>query len=178
MKQERLIVDGYNMIGSWPELLRLKNQDKLEEARDLLLARLSNYAGFHHIETWVVFDALFVPGISQQYDAYNLKVIFTAEGQTADSYIEEMMDAMVGILYTVTVATSDLAEQRMVFQHGALRKSAQELWRDVEQTAKIVHTGDDNYRPLTYRRRIPWNRRQLNTLQGLLRDLSDEEDNT
>lgn len=173
MKKERLIVDGYNMIGSWPELVRLKNQEELEEARDLLLERLSNYAGFHQIETWVVFDAMFVPGISQQYDNYNLKVVFTAEGQTADSYIEEMMGDTVEILYHVTVATSDLAEQRMVFQHGALRKSAQELWRDVEQTKVIIAKGDDHYTPTTYRRRVPWSHHQLDKLKRLLNDLSE-----
>ncbi|HFL0677409.1 TPA: NYN domain-containing protein, partial [Enterococcus faecium] len=28
MKKQLLIVDGYNMIGSWPELVQLKKQDK------------------------------------------------------------------------------------------------------------------------------------------------------
>lgn len=175
MKKERLIVDGYNMIGSWPELVRLKNQDEMEEARDLLLSRLSNYAAFHNIETWVIFDAMFVPGISKQYDAYNVKVVFTSEGQTADSYIEEMMDEVVGILYNVTVATSDLAEQRMVFQHGALRKSAQELWRDIEQTDAVINRGAEGYVSKAYRRRIPWSHHQLSELQRLLTDLSNKK---
>ena len=34
MKRQILIVDGYNMIGAWPELVKLKNQDKLSDARD------------------------------------------------------------------------------------------------------------------------------------------------
>ncbi|KKJ72806.1 DNA-binding protein, partial [Enterococcus faecium MRSN 4777] len=29
MKKQLLIVDGYNMIGSWPELVQLKKQDKM-----------------------------------------------------------------------------------------------------------------------------------------------------
>ena len=174
MRKERLIVDGYNMIGSWPNLVQLKNQDEMEEARDLLLASLSNYVGFHHIEAWVVFDAMFVPGISKQYDQYNLKVVFTAEGQTADSYIEEMMDDVVSLLYNVTVATSDLAEQRMVFQHGALRQSAQELWRNVVRTQQVINRGDDTYTPTTYRRQSPWSHHQMDELQRLLDDLSGE----
>ena len=30
MKKQLLIVDGYNMIGAWPELAVLKKQDRLE----------------------------------------------------------------------------------------------------------------------------------------------------
>ncbi|MBU5583278.1 NYN domain-containing protein, partial [Enterococcus sp. S181_ASV_20] len=30
MKRQLLIVDGYNMIGAWPELTALKNQERLE----------------------------------------------------------------------------------------------------------------------------------------------------
>ena len=41
MKRQLLIVDGYNMIGAWPELTALKNQERLEEAREALLFRLS-----------------------------------------------------------------------------------------------------------------------------------------
>lgn len=46
MKTPLLIVDGYNMIGAWPELVLLKNQDRLEDAREALLNRLSNYAKY------------------------------------------------------------------------------------------------------------------------------------
>ncbi|MDK7294053.1 NYN domain-containing protein, partial [Streptococcus pasteurianus] len=30
MRREVLIVDGYNMIGAWPELVKLKGQDDIE----------------------------------------------------------------------------------------------------------------------------------------------------
>ena len=42
LKKEILIVDGYNMIGAWPELVKLKNQDLIEESRDQLLQALSS----------------------------------------------------------------------------------------------------------------------------------------
>lgn len=48
MKKELMIVDGYNMIGAWPELVKLKNQDEMEEARDQLLHQLSNYQRLCH----------------------------------------------------------------------------------------------------------------------------------
>ena len=31
-KKDILVVDGYNMIGAWPELVNLKNRDLIEEA--------------------------------------------------------------------------------------------------------------------------------------------------
>jgi len=31
--EEILIVDGYNIIGDWPELKDLKNKESLEDAR-------------------------------------------------------------------------------------------------------------------------------------------------
>ena len=46
LKKEILIVDGYNMIGAWPELVKLKNQDLIEEARDQLLQALSDYQNY------------------------------------------------------------------------------------------------------------------------------------
>lgn len=90
MKEHLLIVDGYNMIGAWPELVKLKKQDKLEDARDDLLNRLSNYAKYEGIEVIIVFDAQLVPGIQQTYKKSRLTVIFTKEDETADSYIERI----------------------------------------------------------------------------------------
>ena len=50
MKKQLYIVDGYNMIGAWPELVALKKQDDLESARDLLIQRCSNFQKFENIE--------------------------------------------------------------------------------------------------------------------------------
>ncbi|MDF2815945.1 MAG: putative Yacp protein, partial [Paenibacillus sp.] len=40
-----LIVDGYNIIGAWPELSKLKDIS-LEEARDKLIDLLANYQSY------------------------------------------------------------------------------------------------------------------------------------
>lgn len=39
MKKQLYIIDGYNMIGAWPELVSLKKQGDLESARDLQIGR-------------------------------------------------------------------------------------------------------------------------------------------
>ena len=133
MKTPLLIVDGYNMIGAWPELVLLKNQDRLEDAREALLNRLSNYAKYEGLKIIVVFDAQLVPGVTQSYTKYQLEVIFTQEGETADSYIERIAGELNNRLTQVTVATSDLAEQWVIFSQGALRTSARGMYKSVEK---------------------------------------------
>lgn len=155
MKKELLYVDGYNMIGAWPTLVTLKRQDEMQNARDLLLHELSNYAKYEGIEIRVVFDAQFVPGISKQYDKYQLSVVFTSEDETADSYIEKAVGEENYLITNVSVATSDLAEQWVIFQRGATRKSANELWKDIKRTKKNIQLESDLYRLSNHRRNSP-----------------------
>ena len=131
MKKRVLIVDAYNMIGNWPQLDKLKKADRLEDARDQLLKVLSNYRKQMDMEIIVVFDAMYVPGLSKSYQQYDLTIIWTDEGQTADSYIESLAGRLLSPLTQVTVATSDQAEQWTIFSQGALRKPAWELYQDI-----------------------------------------------
>lgn len=127
MKRKILLVDGYNMIGSWRETRPLFKKSQLDAARTILLNRLSNYASFEGLEIICVFDAQYVPGLRQRYDEFNVTVIFTEEEETADSYIERLAAELNNPLNQVSVATSDLNEQWTVFAQGALRVSAREL---------------------------------------------------
>ncbi|MBU5359977.1 NYN domain-containing protein [Enterococcus raffinosus] len=172
MKKQLLIVDGYNMIGAWPELTALKNQERLEEAREALLFRLSNYAKYQGLETIVVFDAQFVPGITQSYQKYQLTVVFTKEDETADSYIERIAGELNDRLTQVTVATSDLAEQWTIFSQGALRTSARELYKSVQQTEAVITGDTKNTQFKNFRRNSPWNNEQLQKLSRKLDELS------
>ena len=176
MKKQLLIVDGYNMIGSWPELVQLKNQENLEEARESLLNQLSNYAKYEGLEVMVVFDAQLVPGIQQTYKKYQLTVIFTKEDETADSYIERVAGEKNTRLTQVTVATSDLAEQWLVFSKGALRTSANELYKTVKKSERTIgiHATDIHFQD--FRRNSPWDSRQLEKLSQKLEELSKKKD--
>lgn len=174
MKKQLLIVDGYNMIGAWPELVVLKKQGRLEEAREDLLNRLSNYAKYEGIQIMVVFDAQFVPGITQSYEKYQLEVIFTQEGETADSYIERTAGQLNNLLTQVTVATSDLAEQWVIFSQGALRTLARELYKSVQKVEKQIHQHQQEIHYQDYRRNSPWNEDQLAQLAQKLAELSEQ----
>ncbi|WP_214658810.1 NYN domain-containing protein [Candidatus Formimonas warabiya] len=126
MGEEILIVDGYNIINAWPELIKLKNES-LEHARDRLLDLLSNFQGSTGFVVVVVFDAHLVKrGVGSKESLPGLEIIFTQEGETADSCIERLVTLMPRDI-RITVATSDWAQQRLVMGQGALRLSAREL---------------------------------------------------
>lgn len=121
-----LLVDGYNIIGAWSELRKLKN-DKLLDARDRLIEQMAEYKAFTGIRVIVVFDAHLVPGIENKKKQYDVEIIFTRKNETADERIEKMTRELSGRRVQIYVATSDMTEQRVIFGQGALRKSAREL---------------------------------------------------
>lgn len=173
MKKRILIVDAYNMIGNWPQLDKLKKADRLEDARDQLLKVLSNYRKQMDMEIIVVFDAMYVPGLSKSYQQYDLTIIWTDEGQTADSYIESLAGRLFSPLTQVTVATSDQAEQWTIFSQGALRKPAWELCQDIKHARRKVSEATKNYQIQSTVRKSPWDEQQLEKLAQLRDELSE-----
>ncbi|MBD7945015.1 NYN domain-containing protein [Psychrobacillus sp. FSL K6-2684] len=121
-----LLVDGYNIIGAWSELRKLK-KDKLLDARDRLIEQMAEYKAFTGIRVIVVFDAHLVPGIENKKKQYDVEIIYTRENETADERIEKLTRELSGRRVQIYVATSDMTEQRVIFGQGALRKSAREL---------------------------------------------------
>lgn len=175
IKKDLLFVDGYNMIGSWPKLVKLKNQDEMADARDVLLNELSNYAKYEDIEIRVVFDAQLVPGIQKQYKKYSLTVIFTRENETADSFIENAVGLENLLITNVTVATSDLAEQWIVFQKGAARKSANELFKDVQRVKKNIQVDTALYQMNQHKRNSPLRKEDEDLLKKLYRQMVENK---
>lgn len=171
MYTEILFVDGYNMIGSWPELNHLKERGEIQAARDLLLFELSNYRKYRDIEVVCVFDAQFVPGMTQTYHEYQCTVVFTQEGETADSYIERSIRNYMNVLSRVVVATSDAAQQWTVFQQGALRQSANELLLEINYTKNEIRQDISHHYNERVRRRSPWNIEHLRKLNRLREDI-------
>ena len=84
-----LIVDGYNMIGAWPELKKLKETD-LGQARDLLIEMMAEYQSYTGDRLIIVFDAYHVRGLAKKHKNYKVEVIFTKENETADERIERL----------------------------------------------------------------------------------------
>lgn len=132
-----LIVDGYNVINGWAELSKLKDQS-LEHARDKLVEMLAGYGAYKGYRVTVVYDAHSATGLNAvEAIVSGVNVIYTGEGQTADSYIEKMAYILVRQRETVYVVTSDGAEQMAILGSGAYRISTRELRRDVLDSIKM-----------------------------------------
>jgi predicted RNA-binding protein with PIN domain len=132
---EFLVVDGYNIIGAWPQLVKLKDIN-LEEARDQLIHMLADYQAFTGIQVCVVFDAYLIPGLGGKYEMSKLHIVYTKEKETADELIESLVSEMIGRRKRVYVATSDMTEQNVIFGKGALRLSARELLEKIKENDK------------------------------------------
>ena len=130
-----IIVDGYNIIFAWEQLADLAKQD-LDAARRKLCDILSSYAGYKKCRLVLVFDGYRVkgnPGEKQLF--HNIQVVYTKENQSADAYIEALVD-QIGRNYAVRVASSDGLVQLGSLRSGVLRMSATELLLEVEAAAK------------------------------------------
>jgi uncharacterized protein len=134
----KLLVDGYNMIGAWPLLVRTKQHEGFEAARRELIEVLANYSARKGLKTSLVFDAHGVRSPSSQDEiTANLSVCYTAFGQTADSYIERICAQLrhrSSKNNRVIVATSDRLHQLTVVGYGAEWMSARQLESDVHHT--------------------------------------------
>lgn len=138
IKDSFIIVDGYNIIFAWEELKKLA-QKNMDSARDSLLEILANYQGFTGCKMVVVFDAYKRKGSLRKNEKIGeIDVVYTAEDETADSYIERLTN-QVGKDYYVQVATSDNLEQQVILGHGAHRISAQGFREEVKRIDGVIN---------------------------------------
>ena len=157
-QKEYLFVDGYNIINSWSNLRELSDIS-LEVAREELLDIMGEYQHYSGIKVIVVFDAHLVKGNSGKKDTVKgVEVIYTKENETADQYIEKVLDD-IGRTVKVRVATSDWMEQQIILGRGGTRISARELELEI----------------LSYKRMEKQKRRVENAKNDLLIGRLDEE---
>ena len=145
-KAKLLLVDGYNVLGAWPELSK---GNPLADARDALIHRLHDYAGYSGQKVVLVFDAWQSDRMQRSIEERGpLTIVFTQKGETADHYIERQCDeharaVEIGRL-ELRVATSDNTEQTVVFGRGAIRISSREL---IYEMLKARQDGGKYIRP-------------------------------
>lgn len=135
---EYLLVDGYNIIFSWPELNEFAENGNLDAARMKLMEMLSNYQGYYQSTVILVFDGYKVknnPGTVEKY--HNIYVVYTKEAETADQYIEKTNGSLARA-NQVRVATSDRLEQVIILGQGATRVSARELQKEMEEMKREI----------------------------------------
>lgn len=137
------LVDGYNMIGAWPEFRSIGD---ISRSRELLISMLADFAGFTGDEVMLVFDGY--KGDKMKTAVENIsgiEVIFTKRSETADHFIERTVDERMANLPrfsrdAIRVATSDATEQNVIFTRGAVRIPAKEM-HSILKTSKSAQTG-------------------------------------
>lgn len=128
-----LIVDGYNIIYAWPEFEKNKEAG-LDYARSKLVSILADHAALTGFKIVVVFDAHQIKGGIERAEIVDgVEVIYTQQGETADSLIERMVGSFMEDGAVVYVATSDWAEQTIIFGRGAFRLTPGELRDQVQR---------------------------------------------
>lgn len=139
LRENYLLVDGYNIIFAWKELKELSGVS-LDAARTKLMDILCNYQGFTKCRLILVFDAYKVKGNPGEVIKYHgIHVVYTKEAETADMYIEKVTHE-IGRKHNVTVATSDGLEQVIIMGQGAVRLSADGLKEEIERVGERIRT--------------------------------------
>lgn len=129
------LIDGYNIIHSWPELKEMANEN-LDAARSRLMQIMGDFQGYKQCLLILVFDAYKVSeGVGHMFKDHSIFVVYTDQAQTADMYIERATHKLSSD-YRVVVATSDAMEQLIVSGQGAHRMSSRELLLEVEGLRK------------------------------------------
>ena len=135
---KNIFIDGYNVINSWKEL-RQENTGSMENSRMKLKDILLNYGVYNGYKIFLVFDAHMQVGSIEKREKINknLTIVFTKEGETADSFIERYVNN-IGRKYEVAVVTSDSLEQQLIFQRGAVRMSSIEFYHEIKSTENKI----------------------------------------
>lgn len=137
LKDEYILVDGYNIIFAWDDLKKQAEAD-IDVARNTLINRLINYKAVKGCNLAVVFDAYKVKGgVGDIENISGISVVYTKEAETADSYIEKASHTLAKD-YLVRVATSDSLEQMIILGAGALRISAPAFEKEVLSVEKSI----------------------------------------
>lgn len=129
------MIDGYNFINAWGDLKSIAADD-LDSARKKLIDVLADFSGYKGYRITVVFDSHLVKGASCKKEVINsIEVVFTKEGETADSYIEKYVHDNAKF-ESIIVVTSDYLEQLIILGEGAIRMPPRELIYEIENYKK------------------------------------------
>jgi len=141
-RKQYLLVDGHSVIYQWPEL-RALHQRQPNKCRELLIRLLND---LHDTSDWLVtlvFDGK--SGPMEPVQPGKMALIYSQEGQTADSIIERLV-GQVSDPTCIYVVTADGAERVTVESLGAivlspdwLKDELQRVNSDWQGTLNQIH---------------------------------------
>jgi predicted RNA-binding protein with PIN domain len=130
----RILVDGYSLLHSWPELARGKARHSAA-ARDELVHVLTLYRDATHTPISIFFDGSSpkIEGPSQTRSTPEVEILFSRSGQTADQMIERAAHRFQPYGEVLAV-TDDAAERDTVVNLGGLASSCGNFIQMVQNT--------------------------------------------
>lgn len=132
----KIIVDGYNLIYSHPEL-KDKVQTDAEKVREILISILAEYIRTRKEKLILVFDSSESGVVYKLSTPSRLEVRFSKPGLTADKMIVKMMQSEPEP-QKVTVVSSDYKDIGMIANSlGVELLSSEAFWRRVSEKRKV-----------------------------------------
>ena len=129
----RILVDGYSLLHSWPELAAGWPRHSAA-AREELIRRLTLYQDASGTPITVVFDGAGAPGgTPAAASSPEMEVLYSQRGKTADQVIERAAHRF-GAYGEVLAVTNDHAERETVMSLGGSACSCRNFIQDVENT--------------------------------------------
>jgi predicted RNA-binding protein with PIN domain len=128
----RILVDGYSLLHSWPELAPGAARHS-EKARDALVEALQHYQDAGGTPVTVFFDGTGARRKPKNQSAAGVEVLFSSSSQTADDLIERAAHRFREF-GEVLVVTDDSAERETVSAFGALTASCENFIRMIGQS--------------------------------------------
>jgi predicted RNA-binding protein with PIN domain len=132
-----VIVDGYNVLAQMRGL-RLDQLEDIDAVRDALLGDLQEYRAYFGRDVVLVFDAHRARQRGSDTVRAGVRLIYTANQETADERIERLVYELRDVYPQLTVVTSDAVEQQVAFGGGALRISSREFLRQLEDMRRGI----------------------------------------
>ena len=131
-REPLLIVDGYNVLHAWPEIMQ---GGDLEAARRRLADRVAEYEATRGMHALLIFDGRTRPGPNGPTAAYAVETLFSSKGLSADHLIERRIvevRAATDEYLPITVVTSDRLIHALAMRERAAVTGAREFIRELE----------------------------------------------
>ena len=152
----RILVDGYSLLHSWPELAPGRPRHSAA-ARDELIRVLTLYRDTIQTPITIFFDGSSpkIEGPSITTSTPELEILFSRSGQTADQMIERAAHRFQPYGEVLAV-TDDVAERETVINLGGLASSC---WNFVQTVQNALVDLQDEIKHHNRRERNKFNRR-------------------
>src|SRR5579872_5201911 len=140
MALARILIDGYSLLHSWPELAPGKPRHSAA-ARDELVHHLTLYRDAVGTPITIVFDGANADlHLSSVESTREVEILYTRSGQTADDVIERAAHRL-SAYGEVLAVTDDFAERDTVMSVGGIASSCANFIHAVEDA--LAEQADD-----------------------------------